>query len=1159
MKIGLKAVFVVETEVPATRAAVSHFSKPTMTRTSSISRTCLVAFGVLLAMPVATAGRILFYDSVTGGTALGNIASETDPAFVAGSDPSTSLGGATTFYSEHGSQAQTVTPGLGTGNDLMFRFGGQNDTLSGTLADAAATNGHWIGSSFTAAQNLTIDQVSFKLYVNIADASNYAARDAGLFVRIGNSGGFIRFGSLHEGNNGDNGTVVFADSFSVASGQEVQFRLAFTDRTKIGTSLPATASTRIGSIDVSATAGGDVTKVTTSSSAPTVDILSSLDDGGTGIDTALFDEDANANHARGQLFSLPDGAGAEYQITAITVKKSNTQVYSNDTVTMRIFEGTAAQWDTGTGHSTAIDGGDYYAGTTVTPLHTEVFTLSGTFTDNDFVTFTLSTPITVDKDSDYGFVMTYDQGDGTEDRFRHRENDNGGRISITTSDHGIADRSVVYYVQGNATGLALASPFQDRMVLQRGKPIKVWGWAPAFAAVSVMIDGNVVMGTSDAGGSWSVELPALSAGGPHQLVVGSGPESITVNDVLVGDVWFCFGQSNMVYTLNQMGSWHTAYENAIASNDNIRCLKIDQDAALGEENTAGMNWLDNSTAGSWTAVGSVFAHELNASSGVPVAIIWSAWGSSSIEGWLPLELTTRFPHFEEMMTLYQSVGEYRSGQNPSGNLPSGYSTNQQAIAGLIANGWSGGTDDIFMRTRPNIIYNKMVHPVRNYGVSGFIWYQGESNASDIRDVAQYQYTFPGMVAEYRERFAQGDLPFLGVQLPSINGASRSDWNWFRESQAILEDMSNGHVAVTVDTGSTDGQVHPTDSGKQRIGERLSLLARKYSLGESIVAQGPRFRSMSIAGDTATIRFDNDSGLTTTDAPAFPAGFEIAGADMVFHPATTTAIAGTGVAVSSSSVANPVAVRYAWDMLTKGVVNLVNGASLPAAPFRTDSWALPGLGAQAPQSVADSYDAPGNQDLVIPADGVLANDIDLNGDPLTAVLVSGVSHGSLSLAGDGSFTYTPTHGYTGPDGFVYKCNDGGLDSPDATVSIDVTAPVTGYAPWQSSIPWNPGDDDSPTGDPDHDGIVNFLEFAFDLDPLQSSQSGLPTLTPSGADFEYDFNNAQPGVTYEVLLSSDMITWSDPAFAVLTNESTTPVVIPSSEAVDGRQFVRLRVSE
>ncbi|MEN8791015.1 MAG: hypothetical protein ABF324_02400, partial [Lentimonas sp.] len=509
-----------------------------------ISILLVTASCVLLTAIPTRAGTILHYDS-NGGTHLARIASKTDTAFVASSDPTTSLGSGVTFVSAHASQTTTVT--LGTGTDLMFRFG------TGAYADDTATalaDEKWLGTSFVAAQDLNLEALTFQLYNNSNNGSSYSARDVGLYVRIGTVGGFTQFGAIDDSatGNGNQGTITFTDTFTVLSGQTVQLRLALTDRTR--TNQDAQAATRIGSINISASAEGDATKVSTSSTAPTTNILSS--DGTGTTDTALFDEDANANHARGQAFSLADGSGAEYEVTAITLKKSTTQAYANDAITLRIFEGTTAQWNTGTGHSTATDGGDYYVDTTVTPLHTEVFTLNGSFTDNDFVTFTLSKPITVNEDSDFGFVMTYHQAAGTQDRFRHRENTgNGGRLSITTASHGTSTRGLHYFVQGTPVGvvenLVLASPFQDRMVLQRGKSVKIWGEALPSTTVSVSFDGTTVNGTADANGDWQLELPSHTAGGPYTLSVTSGVETKTVNDVLVGDVWFCFGQSNMVY------------------------------------------------------------------------------------------------------------------------------------------------------------------------------------------------------------------------------------------------------------------------------------------------------------------------------------------------------------------------------------------------------------------------------------------------------------------------------------------------------------------------------------------------------------------------------------------------------------------------------------
>lgn len=193
-----------------------------------------------------------------------------------------------------------------------------------------------------------------------------------------------------------------------------------------------------------------------SADALTTDVLSQAGQADGGINTRLIDEDANANHARGQLFSL-GAAGVDndsFQITAIAFQKSGATTYVNDVLTLRIFSGNAAAWDAGTGHSTGTDGGDYYVDTTVTPLYEEAYTMNVTIADNDWIVMELSAPITVAENGDYGFFMTYDQVDGTSDDIDHRESQpgtNGNRLSISTTDHGISGaRRLDYQVIGTA-------------------------------------------------------------------------------------------------------------------------------------------------------------------------------------------------------------------------------------------------------------------------------------------------------------------------------------------------------------------------------------------------------------------------------------------------------------------------------------------------------------------------------------------------------------------------------------------------------------------------------------------------------------------------------------------------------------------------------------
>ncbi|MDF7809030.1 Ig-like domain-containing protein [Pontiellaceae bacterium B12219] len=566
------------------------------------------------------------------------------------------------------------------------------------------------------------------------------------------------------------------------------------------------------------------------------------------------------------------------------------------------------------------------------------------------------------------------------------------------------------------TSLLLGSPFQDGMVLQRDKPIHIWGSADPANSVSVSINGVSAVGMSDTDGNWKVELPALQAGGPFELETISGDNTNTLTDVLVGDVWIAFGQSNMVRPLSEMTNKQT-YIDDISTNRMIRCLQIAQDAALTPQDSGSMTWLDNSNPGSWGSVAAVFAHQMHEGSGVPTAVIWAGWGSSSIEGWMPIQMTNDFPHFDEMMKLYQSIDEYTNGDTTS---------NLEKITAIL-NG-EQAWDDVFIRTRPNIIYNQRIHPLLDFGISGFVWYQGEANSKTAKNTAQYGFTLPAFVTEYRELFGQSDLPFLGVQLPSYNSTY---WAWFRESQNQLTTLSNAYVAVTIDTGLS-GNIHPYD--KEPIGKRLALLGRKYALGEAIEAHGPTFENWSVVSNQATIGFSHATGLTTADA-LDPAGFELAGADGIWYAATSAAISGTNVIISSTSVSAPVAVRYAWLPYARDSINLVNSDGLPAAPFRTDIWAMPDLGAQAPMAVSDHYSVITNELLHVPAVGILENDIDLNRDPLTATLVSDAAYGTLTLSSAGTFSYTADTGFSGNDSFVYAVSDGALSST-GTVTIAV---------------------------------------------------------------------------------------------------------------------------
>ena len=200
--------------------------------------------------------------------------------------------------------------------------------------------------------------------------------------------------------------------------------------------------------------------VLVSPTAPATDILISADVGGT--QSKIFDEDASSNHARGQLFNLPPVPGGGYQITGITLHKNSSQTYSNDTLTVRIIEGSQEDWSTGTGHDTLTDGNDYYVDTAITELFVEAFTIDGAIANNSYVTFEFTTPLVVGDDSDLGFLMTYDQSSASSpDYFQYNEGTAGQRVQITTSSHDVSSRSMRSFVLGNAFDENMANADSD--------------------------------------------------------------------------------------------------------------------------------------------------------------------------------------------------------------------------------------------------------------------------------------------------------------------------------------------------------------------------------------------------------------------------------------------------------------------------------------------------------------------------------------------------------------------------------------------------------------------------------------------------------------------------------------------------------------------------
>lgn len=464
----------------------------------------------------------------------------------------------------------------------------------------------------------------------------------------------------------------------------------------------------------------------------------------------------------------------------------------------------------------------------------------------------------------------------------------------------------------------VASPFTDNAVLQRDLPVPVWGKAEPKSQVTVEFAGQKKSCVADADGRWQVKLDPLTGSyvARELTVVASGTDDrISIRNVVVGDVWICSGQSNMQMETPKI----PAVKALIPSMKHLRQFTVKQTVAFKEQERCLGKW---KTRHPESAVAFAFAYFLQQHADVPVGIVQSCWGSSSIEGWMPRDMTDTFPHFKKHMDEFDADEE------------------KHARIESILNGpkpW-GRKNDIFLRTQPNVIYNAMMHPLAPMACRGIVWYQGEANAKRIPSMLQYGKTLPAWVKRYRQAWGRDDLHVLAVMLPGFakglkNRVARPDqksWAWMRESQLKVLDLPHTSVANTIDLGHPTN-IHPTD--KLPIGKRLALLAARDTLRQKNDALGPVLKRVESKSDRLVVHFDHASGLKTRDAKA-PTGFWISG-DAEKWVEASAEINGESVILKSAELASPRFVRYAF--AGKPKVNLVNNADLPAYPFRTDNF------------------------------------------------------------------------------------------------------------------------------------------------------------------------------------------------------------------------------
>ncbi|MFA6931779.1 MAG: sialate O-acetylesterase [Lentisphaeria bacterium] len=482
--------------------------------------------------------------------------------------------------------------------------------------------------------------------------------------------------------------------------------------------------------------------------------------------------------------------------------------------------------------------------------------------------------------------------------------------------------------------LSLPSIFSDNMVLQRDKELRVWGWAAPGAEVRVSLGNSVSQAVADADGKWLAVLAPQSAGGPYELII-KGDNTVKFNNVMLGEVWICSGQSNMEWRTQNVDNAEAELQQA--DYPDIRLFQGNTYAISMARQTdiPGKKWVPcgRSSVAGFSAVAYFFGRKLHQELQVPIGLINVSWGGTRIEPWIS---EYGFSTQESLQNIYQSVQV---------NIPgSAKYLELTPIAIAAMESWLKGAQAAFTAGRqlpdlpvfpegirlqnnrqPTVLFNNMIAPLTPFQLRGMLWYQGCSNMGDN---LLYRDKMHALAAGWRHEFQNPVMPLYFVQLAPYNYGDpyRLPQMWEAQQLYADEDAFAG-MAVINDIGNFK-DIHPRN--KQDVGNRLALLALKRDYGkQNVVAESPFFQELLVENDKLIVRFRNASKLATKDGKKAKY-FEIAGADGIFQAAEAELRKNEAI-LSNSAVAVPYSVRYAWrhDVST----NLVNENQLPAGAFQ----------------------------------------------------------------------------------------------------------------------------------------------------------------------------------------------------------------------------------
>jgi len=489
--------------------------------------------------------------------------------------------------------------------------------------------------------------------------------------------------------------------------------------------------------------------------------------------------------------------------------------------------------------------------------------------------------------------------------------------------------------------------FSDHMVLQRERAAAIWGKADANAEVNLTFKGKTVTTKAAANGKWrtTLETGAADAKGAA-LTIRSAGKQIEIKDVLVGEVWFASGQSNMSYTM----SGSPQYASLVASTDlpGLRMFTAARVTAVDPQEDIDGAWAlaNPKNVSRFSAVAFFFARQLHQELGVPVAVINSSWGGKPIETFTSREALTTLPGtkllveatlkadatydeikakaaYEKQLAQWNTQME-KHRQKPEGQRGRPPVRPMPPRRPLETDG------------KPGVLFNAMIHPFVGYTMRGAIWYQGEANASFT--AVPYDQTLPLMINDWRKRWAD-DFSFYYVQLANFKAPSTAPG--VPDAWALLQDRMRLTLATTPKTGMAvindvgeANDIHPKN--KKDPGERLARWALAKDYGKNILHSGPLYQKMEVVKGSIRVSFAHaGAGLKARDGGPLKR-FEIAGSDKVWHWAEAKIDGKDAVLLSSPEVKQPVAARYAWAANPEGA-NLINSEGLPTSVFRTDDW------------------------------------------------------------------------------------------------------------------------------------------------------------------------------------------------------------------------------